>query len=185
MRRKCRLFVMWHRPANTMAPAGSEFSRCVWISIFTFYFLAQYLRSFTGSYCIVLMYVYIISISNTASTSNWKGVAGVITQWFWCKYFAHNFILHSEYSKKNYRLPILYYNTAEYPYQVTGAVCLCLGGRKEIVTTPLWFRLRQKHMMLSQRTYLGGAIVLYCDRRSLCIWVAGGPVMSKSIQADE
>jgi hypothetical protein len=119
-----------------MAPYGSEFSRGVWISIFIFYFLALSLRNFTVFYRIVLMYVYVILLRNTASRSNWKRVAGVITQWFWCKYFAHSFILHSECSKKNYRLPILDYNMAAYPHRVPGAVCLCLGGRKESVTTP-------------------------------------------------
>ena len=129
--RKGNCYIHTWNGQGTMAPYGSEFSRGVWISIFIFYFLTLSLRKFTVFYRIVFMYVYLILLRNTASRSNWKRVAGVITQWFWCKYFAHSFILHSECSKKNYRLPILDYNMAAYPHQVPGAACLCLEEKKE------------------------------------------------------
>ena len=90
----------------TMAPNGSEFSQGVWISFFLFY-LPLSLRNFMVFNCIVLMDVYMVFLRNASCRSNWKRVARMISQWFWCKYFAHNFILHSEWSKKNYRQPIL------------------------------------------------------------------------------
>ena len=119
---------------GTMAPNGSEFSQGVWISIFLFYVLALCLRNFTGFYCIVLMYVYLILLRNTRCRNNWKTIAEVISLWFWCKYFTHNSILNSESSKKIYRLPILYLNMTAYPFWVPGVVCHCLGGRKGSVT---------------------------------------------------
>ena len=58
------------------------------------------------------------------------------SQWFWCKHFAHIFILYSKCSKKIYRLPILYLNTAGYSLWVPSVVFLCLGGKKRSVTIP-------------------------------------------------
>ena len=78
---------------HTMAPNGSEFSHRVWISFCIFYFLVLSFRIFTGSYCIVFMYIYIILLRNTKGKSSWKIIAGMIRQWFWCKYFACTFIL--------------------------------------------------------------------------------------------
>ena len=93
---------------TTMAPNGSEFSHSVWIWIFTFYFLALSLRNFSGSHHIVLSYVDMNLLRYTKSRSSWKQIAGVISQWFWCRYFAHNFILHSTCSKKKFGLLTLY-----------------------------------------------------------------------------
>ena len=62
--------------------------------------LALSLRNFMGSHCIVLMYVYTILLRNTKGRSSWKVIAGVMSQWFWCKYFAHIFILCSKFSNK-------------------------------------------------------------------------------------
>ena len=112
-----------------MAPNGSEFPHRVWISFFKFYFLALSLRKFTESYCIVPMYVYTNLLRNTKGRSSRKWIAGMITQWFWCKYFAHIFILYSKLSKKMDRLHILYLNTAAYSLWVPGVVLLCLGGK--------------------------------------------------------
>ena len=120
----------------TMAPNGSEFSHRVWISFFKFYYLALSLRKFTESYCIVPMYVFTNLLRNKKSRSSWKWIAGMITQWFWCKYFAHIFILYSKLSKKMDRLHILYLNTAVYSLWVPGVVLLCLGGKNGIVTIP-------------------------------------------------
>ena len=92
---------------------GSEFSQGVWISFFIFYSLALSLRKLTGIYCVLIIYAYMILLRNIKSRSNWKMVAGVISQWFWWIYFAHNFILYAESSKKNYKLPIQISNTAE------------------------------------------------------------------------
>jgi hypothetical protein len=62
--------VTWLRVLfSTIAHNGSEFSHIVWISIFLFYY-ALSLRNFTGTHCIVLMYVYIILLRNTKSRSN-------------------------------------------------------------------------------------------------------------------
>ena len=119
-----------------MAPNGSEFSHRVWISFFLFYFLALSFRNFTGSHHIVPMYVCTIFLRNTNSRSSWKRKAGMISQWFWCKYFAHIFILYSKCSKKIYRLPILYLNTAGYSLRVPSVVFLCLGEKKRSVTIP-------------------------------------------------
>ena len=116
----------------TIAPNGSEFSHRVWISFFLFYFLALSFRNFTGSHHIVPMYICTIFLRNTKSRSSWKRKARMISQWFWCKYFAHIFILYSKCSKKIYRLPILYLNTAGYSLQVPSVVFLCLGGKKTI-----------------------------------------------------
>ena len=86
----------------------------VWISIFLFFLLALSLRKFTGSHCIVPMHVYIYLLENTRSRSSRKIVAGVFSQWFWCKYFAHSFILHSKSSKKKYRQHTLHLKTVIY-----------------------------------------------------------------------
>ena len=87
---------------GTIAPNGSEFSHRVWISIFLFFLFALSLQKFTGSHCIVPMHVYLNLLTNTRSRSSTrKTTAGVISQWFWCKYRAHNFILYSKSSKKN------------------------------------------------------------------------------------
>ena len=61
--------------------------------------LALSLRNFMGPHCIVLMYVYTILLRNTKGRSR-KIIAGVISQWFWCKYFAHIFILCLNISNK-------------------------------------------------------------------------------------
>ena len=130
----------------TIVPNGSEFSQGVWISFFLFYWLALSLRSFTGFDHIPPMHVHIILLRNTKSRSSREIVAGVTNQWFWWKYFAHNFILHSECSKKIPRLPILHINTGAYPLWAPGAVYLCFGEGKEGWQNMLRFRLRQKHM---------------------------------------
>ena len=90
---------------TTMAPNGSEFSHRVWILFFIFYFLVLSFQISTESYCIVLMYIYIILLRNTKSQ---KVIAGMIRQWFWYKYFACTFRLYYKCSEKNDRLPILY-----------------------------------------------------------------------------
>ena len=64
-----------------------------------------------------------------SSWSSQKIIARMIRQWFWCKYFACTFILYFKCSRKNYRLPTLYLNTAAYSLWVPGMVCLCCGGR--------------------------------------------------------
>ena len=94
--------------SGTMAPNGSEFSHRVWIPFFIFYPLVLSLRNFSGSHRIVLMYMYTNLLRNAKSRSNWKTIAGVISQWFWCNYFSHNFILYSEGSEKKDSTPILY-----------------------------------------------------------------------------
>ena len=119
-----------------MAPNGSEFSHSVWIPFFIFFLLALSLRKFTGSYCIVFTHVYIILLRNTQSRSSRKIIAGLISWWFWCKYFAQDFILYSNCSKKIYRLPILYLNTVPYLLWDPGIVCLCFVGKKGSVTIP-------------------------------------------------
>ena len=118
----------------TMAPNRSEFSYGVWISIFLFYCLALSLQSFMGCHCIVSMHVYMILLMNTSCRSSWEIVARVISQWFWCKYPAHNFLLYSEGSEKKHRLSILKWNTGTYPLLVSGAVYLCFEGRKGSMT---------------------------------------------------
>ena len=121
---------------STMAPNGSEFSHRVWISFFIFYSLALSLRNFSGSHCILLMYIDINLLRNRKCTSNWKAIAGVISQWFWCNYLAYNFILYSKSSEKKWKLPVLYLNTFTYLLWVPGEMCLCLGVKKRSVTIP-------------------------------------------------
>ena len=93
---------------SSFAISWCEFSHRVWIPFFIFYPLALSLRNFSGSHCTVLMYMYTNLLRNTKSRSDWKTIAGVISQWFWCNYFSHNFILYSEGSKKKDSTPILY-----------------------------------------------------------------------------
>ena len=85
---------------HTIAPNGSKFSHRVWISFFLFYPLGLSLQKFMGLYCLVPMYVYTILLRKTKSRSNRKREARIISQWFWCKYFAHIFILYSKCLKK-------------------------------------------------------------------------------------
>ena len=81
-------------PMGLNSPIESEF-------LFPYFiFLVLSLRKFTGSYCIVFTHVYINLLRNTRSRSSRKWFAGKISQWFWCKYFAHNFILYFNCSKK-------------------------------------------------------------------------------------
>jgi hypothetical protein len=87
-----------------------------------------------GCHCIVSMHVYIILIRNISCRSSRERVARVISQWFWCKYPAHIFLLHSEGSEKKHRPAILKWNRGTYPLLVPGAVCLCFGGRKGSMT---------------------------------------------------
>ena len=133
---KCDMVTIGNINYYTIAPNGSEFSHRVWISFFLFYFLALSFRNFMGSHHIIPMYIYIILLRNTNSRNSWKIIAGMISQWFWCKYFAHIFILYSKCSKKIYRLPRLYLNTAGYSLRVPSVVFLCLGGKKRSVTIP-------------------------------------------------
>jgi hypothetical protein len=120
------LLLLWH-PRVWILPG-------VWISIFLFYVLALSLRNFTGFNHIVLVYIQIILLRNTKSRSNRKIVARMINQWFWCKYFAHNFfILHSECSEKNYRLPILDWNTATYHFEFPVQCACAWEGRRYFV----------------------------------------------------
>ena len=68
---------------GTIAPNGSEFSHRAWISIFLFYVLVLSLQKFTASRRIVPMHANILR--NTKGRSSRKIIAGVISQWFWCK----------------------------------------------------------------------------------------------------
>ena len=86
------------------APNESEFSHRVWISFFLFYSLVLSLKKFMGLYCLVLMHVFII-LRNTKSRSSRKREAWMISQWFWCKHFAHIFIL----AQKNTGYTAAYY----------------------------------------------------------------------------
>ena len=128
------IVILYHQNYNTMVPNRSEFSHGVWIAIFLFYCLMLSLWSFMGFNCIASVHVYIILLRNTSCRSSQEIVAGVISQWFWCKYPAHDFLLYSEGSGKKHRLSILKWNAGTYPLLVPGAVCLFFGGRKGSMT---------------------------------------------------
>ena len=83
--------------------------------IFLVLFLALSPRKFTEPHWIVP--VEVVEYSSQ-----------MVAQCFWCKYFAHIFILYSKFSKK------MYLNTATYLLWVSGVGCLCLGGKEGSVT---------------------------------------------------
>jgi len=149
-----------------MVPHRSEFSHGVWISIFLFYCLVLSFRSFTEFQYIVPMHVHMILLRNTKCRSCREIVAGVINQWFWCKYFAHNFILHSKCSEKILRLPILNWNTGMYPLLVPGAVCLCLGGEKRFC--PFCHTSSQSDLFSTAHCLVNGHIA---RKNTATIWI--------------
>jgi hypothetical protein len=131
---------------HTITPNGSELSHRVWISFFLFYFLGLSFQNVLGSHCIVSMYVYMILLRNTKGRNSWNFIARVISQWFWCKYFAHTFMLNSKCSKKIFRLPILYIkHSCLLTSSCQCSVCMLIRKEGKCDNSTLYFWWSLKH----------------------------------------